>query len=97
MKDRVTQVVARKRLRDVETRQIPITEAALNARVGETLDVIVEERVEGEDMSIGRAYLNAPDVDGLVVVRRSFSPGEWARAHITRRNGVDLEAEPVDE
>ena len=48
-------------------------------------------------MSIGRAYLQAPDVDGLVVVRRSLAPGEWVRARITRRNGVDLEAEPAHE
>ncbi len=97
MKDRATKAVAERRLHELEQRQTLITAAALDSRVGQTLDVLVEERVEGEDMSIGRAYLHAPDVDGLVVVRKSLPPGERARVRITRRNGVDLEAEPSDE
>jgi ribosomal protein S12 methylthiotransferase len=97
MKDRVTKAVAESRLHEVERCQTPITKASLDARVGQTLDVLVEERVAGEDMSIGRAYLHAPDVDGLVVVRKSFLPGQWVRTRVIRRNGVDLEAEPVDE
>ncbi len=91
---RVPKAVAERRLREVERGQQPITEAALDAQAGRTLDVLIEENVEGEDMSIGRAWLHAPEVDGLVVVRRSLAPGQWARVVITRRNGVDLEAEP---
>ena len=97
MKDQVPKAIAEKRLHEVESRQTPGTARALDAQVGRTLDILVEERVDGEDMSIGRAYLHAPDVDGLVVVRRSLPPGEWVRARITRRNGVDLEAEPAHE
>ena len=97
MKGRVTKAVSESRLREIEARQVPITEAALDGQVGKTVDILVEERVQGEDLSIGRAYMHAPEVDGLVVVRKSLTPGEWARARITRRNGVDLEAEPVSE
>jgi ribosomal protein S12 methylthiotransferase len=93
---RVTKAVAEKRKSEVELRQVPITERALDARVGETMDVLVEEPVEGEQMSIGRGYLQAPDVDGLVVVRRRLPAGSMARVRITRRNGVDLEGEVVD-
>jgi hypothetical protein len=60
------------------------------------MDVLIEERVQGEEMSLGRAYLQAPDVDGLVVVRRQLPPGTLARVRITRRNGVDLEGETVE-
>jgi ribosomal protein S12 methylthiotransferase len=93
---RVTKPVAEARKSEVETRQTPITERALDARLGETVDVLVEEPVEGEELSIGRAYLQAPDVDGLVVVRRRLPPGSMARVRITRRNGVDLEGEVVE-
>ena len=41
----------------------------------DTLDVLVEEQVQGEELSLGRAYLQAPDVDGLVVVRAAAQPG----------------------
>ena len=97
MKGQVPAAIAAKRLHQIESRQRTITEAALDSQVGRTLDVLVEEEVQGEDMSIGRAYLHAPEVDGLVVVRKSLSPGQWVRAKIVRRNGVDLEAEPVRE
>jgi ribosomal protein S12 methylthiotransferase len=93
MKDRVTKAIAERRQHEIEGRQVPITAEALDAQVGRTVEVLVEEKVEGEDMSIGRAYLHAPDVDGLVVVRQSLAPGQWTRVQITRRNGVDLEAE----
>jgi len=93
MKGRVAKSVAENRLREIEDRQTPITGESLDAQVGKELDVLIEEPVEGEEMSIGRAYLHAPDVDGLVVVQRSLPPGGWVRARITRRNGVDLEAE----
>lgn len=95
MAGRVTKAAAARRRTELESRQVPITEHALDARVGSTLEVLVEEQVEGEDMSIGRCYLQAPDVDGLVVLRRRLPPGTTARALIIRRNGVDLEAEIV--
>jgi ribosomal protein S12 methylthiotransferase len=81
MAGKVTKAAAARRKAELETRQVPITERALDARVGTTLDVLVEEQVEGEDMSIGRGYLQAPDVDGLVVLMRRLPPGTTARAH----------------
>jgi ribosomal protein S12 methylthiotransferase len=96
MKSRVSKKIAEERKAGVERRQIPITDRSLEAQVGRTLEVLVEERVEGEGMSIGRSYLQAPDVDGLVVVHASLVPGTMARVRITRRNGVDLEGEVVE-
>jgi ribosomal protein S12 methylthiotransferase len=93
MPGRVTKKTARERKNELERRQVPITERSLDAQVGRTLDVLIEERVEGEAMSLGRAYLQAPEVDGLVVVRRDLPPGSMAAVRITRRNGVDLEGE----
>jgi ribosomal protein S12 methylthiotransferase len=93
MGGKVTKATAARRKAELESRQVPITERALDARIGTTLDVLVEEEVEGGDMSIGRGYLQAPDVDGLVVLRRRLPPGTVTRARIIRRNGFDLEAE----
>jgi ribosomal protein S12 methylthiotransferase len=91
--DRVSKPTARARKDQLERRQVPITERALDAQVGRSLDVLVEEEVAGEELSLGRAYLQAPEVDGLVVVRRRLPAGSVARVRITRRNGVDLEGE----
>jgi ribosomal protein S12 methylthiotransferase len=94
MTARVTRKDAERRKGEVERRQGPITDRALEAHVGTVLDVLVEERVEGEELSLGRAYLQAPDVDGLVVVRRSLEPGTRHAVLIEKRNGVDLEGSP---
>ncbi len=90
---RVKAAEARRRKTVIEARQVPITERALDGHVGERLDVLVEEPVKGEELSIGRAYLQAPEVDGLTVLRGSFTGGALVRARIIRRNGLDLEAE----
>jgi ribosomal protein S12 methylthiotransferase len=94
MTGRVTKALAEARKTQVERRQGPLTERSLDAQVGKVLDVLVEERVEGEELSLGRAYLQAPDVDGLVVVRRSLQPGTRCAVLIERRNGIDLEGSP---
>ena len=94
MPGRVTKAVAERRKSDIEIRQGPITERSLDAHIGSTLDVLVEEQVQGEQLSLGRAYLQAPDVDGLVVVRASVQPGSRCAVRIERRNGVDLEGTP---
>jgi ribosomal protein S12 methylthiotransferase len=96
MKARVPKAVAEGRKAEVERRQVSITEAALDGYVGRTLQVLVEERVQGEELSLGRAYLQAPDVDGLVVVRGAWDPGSMVRVRIDRRNGVDLEGGAVE-
>ena len=95
LKNQVARKTAEARVHEIQQRQVPITAAALDAQVGKTLRLLIEENVEGEEMSIGRAFLHAPEVDGLVVVRKSLPPGQWAQARITRRNGVDLEAEAL--
>jgi ribosomal protein S12 methylthiotransferase len=94
MSGRVTKAEAERRKARVEIRQGPITDRALEAHVGTVLDVLVEEKVEGEELSLGRAYLQAPDVDGLVVIRRSLEPGTRHAVLIEKRNGVDLEGSP---
>ena len=78
MPGRVTKAEATRRKSEIEVRQVPITERSLDARVGMTLDVLVEEQVQGEQLSLGRAYLQAPDVDGLVVVQGRRSAGDAA-------------------
>jgi ribosomal protein S12 methylthiotransferase len=91
MKGRVPMRIAAQRKALVEKAQLPITERALDARVGMTCDVLVEEQVKG--FSIARSYLQAPDVDGLTVVRGTHEPGSLVRVRVIKRNGLDLEAE----
>lgn len=89
---RVARGEAVRRKEAVEAAQVPITARRMDRFVGRTLDVLLEEEVKGEGLWIGRAYLQAPEVDGLTVVAgEGLEPGTTVPVRITRRNGVDLE------
>jgi ribosomal protein S12 methylthiotransferase len=93
---RVAHATAEGRKRALERAQEGITARRLERHVGAELDVLVEEPVQGEALALGRAYLQAPEVDGLVVVRAAgLEAGGLCRVRIERRNGVDLEGSLV--
>ncbi len=94
----VSPALASRRAAEIERRQREITHARMERFVGRELDVLVEERVPGEPLAIGRCYAQAPEVDGSVVVNApegSLEPGSFVRCRIIRRNGLDLEAVPL--
>jgi ribosomal protein S12 methylthiotransferase len=96
MKGGVSKSVAEARRRSLEHAQIEISERLLERQVGKTLEVLVEERIEGEKLTLARAYLHAPEVDGLVVVKAdSLKPGRIYTVRIEARAGIDLEASVV--
>jgi ribosomal protein S12 methylthiotransferase len=69
--------------------------------VGREIDVLVESLDTGgregvdADFVIGRSYRDAPEVDGLVLLRGEFGPGEFVRARVTQALAYDLVAEPI--
>lgn len=92
------QPAASKFKRKLELNQTEITERQMDRFVGLDLDVLIEEKVEAESMALGRAYLHAAEVDGSVVVLSDKAvPGKIMECRITGRNGIDLEAVPLDE
>lgn len=77
--------------------QQKISSSRLSRYVGKHYDVLVEERIEGEDLFLGRIYAQAPEVDGLTVIRAGqLQVGGFTRCRIVRANGLDLEAVPVE-
>ena len=84
--------IAAKWQKELEAAQSPITSARLERFVGNVYDALIEEKVEGEDLAIGRIYAQAPDVDGLTVIMgRDMNPGDVVRVGIRAVRGVDLE------
>ncbi|MGZ4649369.1 MAG: 30S ribosomal protein S12 methylthiotransferase RimO [Kineosporiaceae bacterium] len=75
-----------------------VAERALE-RVGERVEVLVEE-VEGDDgMPVGRAAHQGPEVDGVTLLRRidpgSVRLGDLVAARVVAAEGPDLIAEPL--
>lgn len=97
MPGRVPKKVALARQKQIEEAQGPITTQRLQRFVGQELEILVEEQVEGSSMSLGRAWLQAPDVDGLTVMEEPLAPGTVVTAKIKSVNGVDLFARRVGE
>ncbi len=86
------------RLQEIQTR---ITAAALEKRLGAETDILIEEIIEGGDgegtgLAIGRAWFQAPDVDGAIVVRYEpeqearIIPGKTVRVRLCSTGGVDI-------
>jgi ribosomal protein S12 methylthiotransferase len=93
---RVAHRTAGERQRELERAQAEITARRLDRHVGSELDVLIEEPVQGEALALGRAYLQSPEVDGLLVVKgEGLEAGRLYRVRVERRNGVDLEGSLV--
>jgi ribosomal protein S12 methylthiotransferase len=72
------------------------------AMVGREIDVLVESEQASADRGrsdggfvAGRSYRDAPEVDGLVLLQGTATPGEFVRARVTQALAYDLVAEPI--
>ena len=80
----------------METQQ-KITTARLQARIGQQLEVLIDE--VDDNGAIGRCYADAPEIDGKVYLD-GFSDtfaGDALLVTITAADDYDLWAEPVYE
>ena len=103
MKGRVPARTAKARAAHLEELQTAITAEHLQGYVGKELNVLVEELVAAEDegLAIGRAWFQAPEVDGSVVIRydlddqkavEAILPGAVVTVKVLASTGVDLDA-----
>jgi ribosomal protein S12 methylthiotransferase len=80
----------------VQQAQQPITEEFLRTFIGSSQQVLIEEPIQGVNLYLGRGYMQAPEVDGLMVVKgEELFPGEMTTSRVPRLVGVDLEAEVI--
>ncbi len=61
--------------------------------VGRTLDVLIEGR--SDDLSLGRSYRDAPEIDGLVLVTGELEIGSIVPVHIDGALPYDLTGRPA--
>ena len=104
MKNRVPAKTAKARAAHLEELQTAITAEHLEGYVGKELNILVEEIISSdndEGLAIGRAWFQAPEVDGSVVIRyelddqmavKSVVPGGVVTVKVLESTGVDLDA-----
>jgi ribosomal protein S12 methylthiotransferase len=75
--------------------QEKISAARLKHKVGQTMEVLVDE--VGKNGAIARSAADAPEIDGRVIIRQGtkLKPGEFATVKITRADAHDLWAAPT--
>lgn len=90
----------------MQEEQAKITSVSLKVFIGKVFLVLIEELIENEKgLAIGRAWFQAPDVDGVIVV--NFGTGDVAingddikegalvKVEVIRVLGFDLEGRVV--
>jgi ribosomal protein S12 methylthiotransferase len=75
-----------------------LTAVANRQLIGHELDVLIEGQPEpGSEWYAGRSFRDAPEVDGLILVKAErLLVGEFVRVRIERALAYDLLARPVD-
>ncbi len=86
--DPVPDGVKRERYERLMTLQQPISLSKNQSLVGKTLDVLVEG--QGDGLTVGRTYRDAPEIDGLVVIEGDVPPGEFVPVRVTGAMEYDL-------
>ncbi|HEX8969734.1 MAG TPA: 30S ribosomal protein S12 methylthiotransferase RimO [Chloroflexota bacterium] len=95
--DQVPEAVKRRRRARLMAAARDVTVAANRQMVGCELEVLIEGRPEpGSGWYAARSYRDAPEVDGLVLVKAaSLEVGQMARVRVERALAYDLLAHPV--
>ncbi len=86
--DPVPQKVKDERLERLMTTQQKISLERNQSWVGKTLDVLIEG--QGDGISVGRSYRDAPEIDGMVVIEDELPIGDILPIRITGSMAYDL-------
>ena len=94
MESQLTERIKRDRRRQLMEVQAEISLRKNGALVGRDLEVLVEGNLAGRATRFrGRTAVQAPDIDGMVMLRGDARPGEFVRARITQARTYDLVGE----
>lgn len=97
--DQIPEEVKEERRADVMEMQQEIAFEHCENMVGKVLDVMIEGKVADEPAYVGRTYMDAPNVDGLIFVNADemLMSGDFVRVKVTGANEYDLIGEVYHE
>lgn len=91
--DLVPEETIQNRIQQLASIQENISLKINQAFVGSQLDVLIEGN--GDGISVGRSYRDAPEIDGLVILDEIIKPGELIQSQITGALMHDLIAKQI--
>jgi ribosomal protein S12 methylthiotransferase len=86
--DHVPDEIKQERYERLMALQQPISLSKNQSLVGQTLDVLIEG--QGDGLTVGRTYRDAPEIDGLVIIEGDVPPSEFVPVRITGAMEYDL-------
>ena len=97
--DQEPQEVKEERRDEIMELQQEIAFEACEAMVGRELEVLIEGKVADENAYVGRTYMDAPGVDGMIFVNTGLElmTGDFVRVRVTGALEYDLIGEVCDE
>lgn len=97
--DQIPEKVKEERRADVMELQQEIAFEHCENMVGKVLDVMIKGKVADEPAYVGRTYMDAPNVDGLIFVNADemLMSGDFVRVKVTGANEYDLIGEVYHE
>ncbi len=97
--DQVEDEVKESRRQELMELQQDISLEGSKAMEGRVLEVLIEGKVADENVYVGRAYMDAPSVDGLVFVNtdETLMSGDFVKVQVTGALEYDLIGEIYDE
>lgn len=97
--DQIPEEVKEERRADVMELQQEIAFEHCENMVGKVLDVMIEGKVADEPAYVGRTYMDAPNVDGLIFVNADemLMSGDFVRVKVTGASEYDLIGEVYHE
>ena len=99
MPDQVPEEIKAERRDEIMELQQEIAFEKAENMVGKTLEVMIEGKVADENAFVGRTYMDAPNVDGLIFVNADvpLMSGDFCRVKVTGALDYDLIGEMIDE
>lgn len=96
MEDQVDDAVKEQRVDAFMSLQMDVSEALMEKHVGRVLDVLVTELTE--EGALGRSYLDAPDIDGEIMIYtdKNLSVGDFIKVEITESTAYDLGGDYIE-
>ena len=98
MPDQVPDVRKERRRRELMLLTQRVSREMNAAYVGRELEVLTEGTTRGRDLdqrTVARSERDAPEVDGVVMIRGNLPLGQMTQVRVTGAGDYDLEAEPV--
>ena len=92
MPDQTDEEIRAERRDEIMELQHEISFKKAEEMTGRILDVLIEGRLADEDIYVGRTYMDAPEVDGMIFVDtdHELMSGDFVRVKVTGANEYDL-------